>query len=66
MLEIKKHVSKGCPKALKEDENRPRCIQKGPQKASKARDPTGEIRRGSQEGSQRPQGLQQQRSGVAF
>ena len=56
MLEIKKHVSKGCPKALKEDENRPRGIQKGPQKASKARDPTGEIQRGSQEGPQRPQG----------
>ena len=55
MLEIKKNVSKGCPKALKEDGNKLRCIQKGPQKASKARDPTGEIQRRSQEGPQRPQ-----------
>ena len=56
MLETKRNVSVGCPKALKEDGNRPRNMQKGPQKASKARGPTGEIQRRSQKGPQRPQG----------
>ena len=56
MLEITKTYIMECRTTLKEDENRPRGIQQGPQKASKARDPTGEIQRGSQEGPQRPQG----------
>ena len=39
MLDIKKNDIMECRKALKEDENMPRSIQKGPQKAFKARDP---------------------------
>ena len=54
MLGIKKHVSKGCPKALKEDGNKPRCIQKGPQRASKTRDASREIHKRSPGGEAKP------------
>ena len=45
----------GCRKALKEDQKEPKCIQRGPQKASQIREATREIQRRAPGGALGPQ-----------
>ena len=55
MVEIRKSDPMGYRKALKEDQKEPKCIQRGPQKASQIREATREIQRRAPGGALGPQ-----------
>ena len=55
MVEIRKSDPMEYRKALKADQKEPKCIQRGPQKASQIREPTREIQRRAPGGALGPQ-----------